>query len=101
MIISTSEILQALTNFCGPPIIMDAISHEVDRIKTILTNQILKTSDECLRFELQTALQYVRLRPFRYTLCRAVPLDINLLFTTAALCITYTIVMLQLTYFST
>uniref|UniRef100_A0A2A4JJJ6 Gustatory receptor n=1 Tax=Heliothis virescens TaxID=7102 RepID=A0A2A4JJJ6_HELVI len=79
---------------------MEGIAYEVDRIKKTLTTQILRCSDESLRFELQTALQYVRLRPFRYTLCRVVPLDINLLFTTASICITYVIAALQLTHFA-
>ncbi|PZC80225.1 hypothetical protein B5X24_HaOG215031 [Helicoverpa armigera] len=95
------DIIQTYAILFCPVIIIQAAIHEYDQIKKILTTQILKTSDECLRFELQTALQYVRLRPFRYTLCRAVPLDINLLFTTVSICITYTIVLLQLTHFST
>ncbi|XP_047034992.1 uncharacterized protein LOC124641029 [Helicoverpa zea] len=84
----------------SPAVIVEVTLLEVEKIKAILTSQILRTSDECLRFELQTALQYVRLRPFRYTLCRAVPLDINLLFTSTAFCITYVIVALQLHHFT-
>ncbi|XP_047034999.1 uncharacterized protein LOC124641035 [Helicoverpa zea] len=84
----------------SPAVILEVTIREVEKIKAILTTQILRTSDECLRFELQTALQYVRLRPFRYTLCRAVPLDINLLFTSTAFCITYVIVALQVTHFA-
>ncbi|PZC70764.1 hypothetical protein B5X24_HaOG200948 [Helicoverpa armigera] len=95
-----AQLYPSLVLISSPAIIVETIMYEVDRIKETLTTQILRCSDECLRFELQTALQYVRLRPFRYTLCRAVPLDINLLFTTAALCITYVIVALQLTHFS-
>ncbi|XP_047034997.1 uncharacterized protein LOC124641033 [Helicoverpa zea] len=94
------ELYPSLVLISSSAIIVETIMYEVDRIKETLTTQILRCSDEGLRFELQTALQYVRLRPFRYTLCRAVPLDINLLFTTAALCITYVIVALQLTHFS-
>ncbi|XP_047034996.1 uncharacterized protein LOC124641032 [Helicoverpa zea] len=84
----------------SPAVIVEVTIGEVEKIKTILTTQILRTSDECLRFELQTALQYVRLRPFRYTLCHAVPLDINLLFTSTAFCITYVIVAFQLHHFA-
>ncbi|XP_063896850.1 uncharacterized protein LOC135118506 [Helicoverpa armigera] len=84
----------------APAIIAEATNFQVDRIKETLTTQILRSSDECLRFELQTALQYVRLRPFRYTLCRAVPLDINLPFTIISICITYVIFLMQITHFS-
>uniref|UniRef100_A0A2A4JKG1 Gustatory receptor n=1 Tax=Heliothis virescens TaxID=7102 RepID=A0A2A4JKG1_HELVI len=79
---------------------MEGTVYEVNRIKKTLATHILRCSDESLTFELQTALQYVRLRPFKYTLCRAVPLNINLLFTTASICISYVIVALQLTNFA-
>ncbi|PZC70767.1 hypothetical protein B5X24_HaOG200953 [Helicoverpa armigera] len=98
--INVLELIPTALFVFAPLIFVEATTYEVERIKTILTAQILRSSDECLRFELQTALQYVRLRPFRYTLCRAVPLDINLIFTTASLCITYVIVACQLVYFS-
>ncbi|PZC80224.1 hypothetical protein B5X24_HaOG215030 [Helicoverpa armigera] len=100
MLITVIDIVQTLTILFSPAFVLEACTHEVNQIKKTLTSQLLRTSDESLRFELQTALQYVRLRPFRYTLCRAVPLDINLLFTTASICITYVIVLLQLTHFS-
>ncbi|XP_047034840.1 uncharacterized protein LOC124640922 [Helicoverpa zea] len=100
MTLNLMEVIISVALISCPAIIVEATVYEVNRIKKTLTAQILKCSDEYLRFELQTALQYVRLRPFRYTLCRAVPLDINLLFTTAALCITYVIVALQLTHFA-
>ncbi|KAJ8709057.1 hypothetical protein PYW07_008883 [Mythimna separata] len=83
-----------------PAFIAEATVYEVDQIKAILTGQLLRCSDESLRWELQTALQYVTLRPFKFTLCRAVPLNIYLPFATISLSITYVIVILQLSHFS-
>uniref|UniRef100_A0A2A4IVK0 Gustatory receptor n=1 Tax=Heliothis virescens TaxID=7102 RepID=A0A2A4IVK0_HELVI len=94
------ELVPSMVLISNPALIVESTACEVDRIKKTLTTQILRCSDESLRFELQTLLQYVRLRPFKYMICRAVPLDINLLFNTATLCITYIIVALQLTHFS-
>uniref|UniRef100_A0A2A4JTB6 Gustatory receptor n=1 Tax=Heliothis virescens TaxID=7102 RepID=A0A2A4JTB6_HELVI len=94
------EIIQTYAILFCPAIITEMVIHEYVQIKKILTSQLIKTSDESLRFELQTALQYLNLRPFKYTLCRVMPLDINLLFTTASICVTYVIVALQLTHFS-
>uniref|UniRef100_A0A2A4JJM3 Gustatory receptor n=1 Tax=Heliothis virescens TaxID=7102 RepID=A0A2A4JJM3_HELVI len=94
------EMIQTYAVLFCPAIVTEMVINEYVQIKKILTSQLHITSDESLRFELQTALQYLNLRPFRYTLCRAVPLDINLLLTTASICITYIIVLLQLTHLS-
>ncbi|XP_047034841.1 uncharacterized protein LOC124640923 [Helicoverpa zea] len=98
--ISVPEAVLTVLALSSAALVVEGIISEVDKIKEILTAQQLKCSDECLRFELQTALQYVRLRPFRYTLCRAIPLDVNMLFNIISICITYVIVGLQLTHFS-
>ncbi|XP_063897019.1 uncharacterized protein LOC135118571 [Helicoverpa armigera] len=98
--IAVSEAILTVLTLASAALVVEGIIWQVDKIKEILTAQLMRCSDESLRFELQTALQYVRLRPFRYTLCRAIPLDVNMLFTIISLCITYVIVGLQLTHFS-
>ncbi|KAG6443561.1 hypothetical protein O3G_MSEX002891 [Manduca sexta] len=55
---------------------------------------------ESLRFELQVALQYMEHRPFNFMLFYAIPLDISLVIGIVSLCITYTIVAMQLKYFN-
>ncbi|KAJ8711623.1 hypothetical protein PYW08_008577 [Mythimna loreyi] len=94
------ELVQSVLMVSCPALFVEATAHEVDQIKATLTGQLLRCSDESLRWELQTALQYVSLRPFKYTLCRAVSLDVYLPFAAISLGITYVIVLLQLSHFS-
>ncbi|KAF9405951.1 hypothetical protein HW555_013502 [Spodoptera exigua] len=94
------ECLYSLFILAVPAITVELAISEVDQIKKILTIQSLKASDACLQYELETALQYVSLRPFQYAICRVIPLNIRIPFSVAGICITYTIVLLQLILFT-
>ncbi|KAJ8709056.1 hypothetical protein PYW07_008882 [Mythimna separata] len=94
------EVLHAVCEVSYPAIVAEAITYEVDMIRKTLTKQLVRCSDESLRWELQTALLYVTLRPFEYTICRTVSLNIYLPFTFISLCATYVLVVLQLSHFS-
>ncbi|XP_075984936.1 uncharacterized protein LOC142982359 [Anticarsia gemmatalis] len=91
------EIAENLYTLSSPAIIAELIRHEVDKIKSTLSKQLAKCTDESLRWELRAALQYITLRPFSYTICRVIPLNINLTFNLFSIIITYVIVLMQLT----
>ncbi|XP_022815752.1 uncharacterized protein LOC111349023 [Spodoptera litura] len=100
LLTDATECVYSLFMLAVPAIVVELATSEVDEIKKILTIQLLKASDESLQFELETALQYVSLRPFQYTICRVIPLNLRVPFSVAGICITYTIVLLQLTLFT-
>lgn len=54
-------------------------------------------SDEALEQEIQCALEYLKLRPFEHKIYRMLPMGISLSLTILSLCITYVIVLSQLT----
>ncbi|KAF9813859.1 hypothetical protein SFRURICE_008014 [Spodoptera frugiperda] len=93
------ELIHSFVKFSSEAVIVEMTAQEVDRIKQTLTTQLKRNWDESVRFELATTLQYVKLRPFRYDICRVLPLNIYLPFTVISFCITYVIVALQLTNF--
>ncbi|KAG6443566.1 hypothetical protein O3G_MSEX002901 [Manduca sexta] len=57
-------------------------------------------TDESLQFELQAALDYLTQRPFVFKIWDAIPVNSSLVISIVKVCITYTIVALQLLHFS-
>ncbi|KAF9405950.1 hypothetical protein HW555_013501 [Spodoptera exigua] len=94
------EMAHSFIKVSSEAVIVEMIVQEVDQIKQTLTTQMKINRDESIRFELATTLQYIKLRPFRYDICRIVPLNIYLPFSIISFCITYVIVALQLTHFN-
>ncbi|XP_063897022.1 uncharacterized protein LOC135118573 [Helicoverpa armigera] len=65
--------------------------------------QIMKLKsqlDPSLSSELEVVLHCIHIRPFKFLICRAVPVDINMPITIISFCITYVIVIMQFIHFS-
>nr|XP_049693519.1 uncharacterized protein LOC110374059 [Helicoverpa armigera] len=84
----------------SPTIVSELISNEIDAIKATLVTQLVRCSDPSLSSELEVALHYIHIRPFKFVICRAVPVDINMPITIIGFCITYVIVFMQFLHFS-
>ncbi|XP_034835221.2 uncharacterized protein [Maniola hyperantus] len=80
-----------------PMVLFELTKNEVDTIKDILFKQSLMDTDEILRLETQRALQHISLRPCQYHVCRMMPMGVGLSLSFISLCITYVIVLVQLT----
>ncbi|XP_039759673.1 uncharacterized protein LOC120633516, partial [Pararge aegeria] len=80
-----------------PMVLFELTKNEVDIIKDILFKQSLLDTDETLHLEIQRALQHINLRPCQYQVCRMMPLGVSLPLSFVSLCITYVIVLVQLT----
>ncbi|KAG6443562.1 hypothetical protein O3G_MSEX002891 [Manduca sexta] len=94
------DMLEGFWLTCMPAIAAELVKKETELMKHGLSKQLVRCSDESLRFELQVALQYMEHRPFNFMLFYAIPLDISLVIGIVSLCITYTIVAMQLKYFN-
>ncbi|XP_063897021.1 uncharacterized protein LOC110374059 [Helicoverpa armigera] len=84
----------------SPAFVSELISNEIDAIKATLVTQLVRCSDPSLSSELEVALHYIHIRPFKFVICRAVPVDINMPITIVGFCITYVIVIMQFIHFS-
>ncbi|PZC80212.1 hypothetical protein B5X24_HaOG200958 [Helicoverpa armigera] len=84
----------------SPTIVSELISNEIDAIKATLVTQLVRCSDPSLSSELEVALHYIHIPPFKFVICRAVPVDINMPITIIGFCITYVIVFMQFLHFS-
>ncbi|PZC70769.1 hypothetical protein B5X24_HaOG200955 [Helicoverpa armigera] len=84
----------------SPAIISELISNEIETIKATLVTQLVRCSDPSLSSELEVALHYIHIRPFKFVICRAVPVDINMPNTIISFCVTYVIVIMQFIHFS-
>ncbi|XP_062525264.1 uncharacterized protein LOC134199108 [Bombyx mori] len=91
------DMILACMAVTAPAVFAELTKNTVDKIKKILGSQLLRCSDESLRYELEITLEYVIQRPFSFSIWRAVSLDASLPVAMTSLCITYVIVILQLT----
>ncbi|XP_023940644.1 uncharacterized protein LOC112047677 [Bicyclus anynana] len=80
-----------------PMILFEMTKNEVDIIKDILFKQYLADNDETLRLEIQRALQHIEQRPCQYKVCRMMPMGVGVPVSFVSLCVTYVIVLVQLT----
>ncbi|XP_047034987.1 uncharacterized protein LOC124641023 [Helicoverpa zea] len=94
------ENLGSLFLTTSPAIASELISNEIDAIKATLVTQLVRCSDPSLSSELEVALHYIHIRPFKFVICRAVPVNINMPITIISFCITYVIVIMQFIHFS-
>ncbi|XP_047034828.1 uncharacterized protein LOC124640912 [Helicoverpa zea] len=84
----------------SPTIVSELISNEIDAIKATLVTQLVRCSDPSLSSELEVALHYIHIWPFKFVICRAVPVNINMPITIIGFCITNVIVIMQFLHFS-
>ncbi|GBP03534.1 hypothetical protein EVAR_101860_1 [Eumeta japonica] len=85
---------------CLPILATERISSEVDKIKLTLMHQIIDTfdSEDSGHQDVQSFLEYVESRPYRYCVWRLFSVDAGLLLGFVSLCITYLIVVIQFTH---
>nr|BAW33746.1 gustatory receptor 28 [Bombyx mori] len=82
-----------------PAIFAELTTAEVERIIDVINRQLLRCTDEHMELELKVALEFIRRRPFDYVIWRTVPLNASLPIAIISLCITYVVIVIQLTQF--
>ncbi|GBP03492.1 hypothetical protein EVAR_101833_1 [Eumeta japonica] len=94
------DCLQIVLLPCLPILATERISSEVDKIKLTLMHQIIDTfdSEDSEHQDVQSFLDYVESRPYRYCVWRLFSVDTGLLLGFVSLCITYFIVVIQFTH---
>ncbi|XP_045511825.1 uncharacterized protein LOC123706599 [Pieris brassicae] len=78
-----------------PGIFSELILHEYKNIVKILTKQLIRCEDASLRMEMQHALDYIIMRPYRFNLFGAIPLKLSLPLTIASLMASDLVMVLQ------
>ncbi|GBP03454.1 hypothetical protein EVAR_101811_1 [Eumeta japonica] len=98
--IAVFDCLHVLLLPCLPILATERISSEVDKIKLTLLHQIIDTfdSEDSEHQNVQSFLEYVESRPYRYCVWRLFNVDTGLLLGFVSLCITYFIVVIQFTH---
>ncbi|KAF9813855.1 hypothetical protein SFRURICE_008010 [Spodoptera frugiperda] len=89
----------SMMHVLAPSFITEMVNNNIDDIKSTLVTQIVRCSDKSLREELDTALQYIHRRPYKFVICGAVAVDGKLPFSIIGVCITYVILIKQFTHF--
>ncbi|GBP03544.1 hypothetical protein EVAR_101867_1 [Eumeta japonica] len=84
---------------CLPPVFVGWTTAEVDKIKVLLLNRIVCTTDTQEKHDAQLFVRYLQLRPFRVRVWRVFSVDAALPLRLISVCTTYLIVMVQLTHF--
>ncbi|XP_047508596.1 uncharacterized protein LOC125052000 [Pieris napi] len=80
-----------------PGIFSELILHEYKNIIEILMKQLIRCEDSSLRMEMQHALDYMIMRPYRFNLFGAISLKLSLPLTLASLMASDLVVVLQFT----
>ncbi|XP_045484669.1 uncharacterized protein LOC123689295 [Pieris rapae] len=80
-----------------PGIFSELILYEYKNIIKILMKQRIRCEDESLRMEMQHALDYIIMRPYKFNLFGAIPLKLSLPLTLASLLANDLVVVIQFT----
>ncbi|XP_045504418.1 uncharacterized protein LOC123701050 [Colias croceus] len=92
------KIIQTLTLLFIPAIISELINNEYEQILKSLWKQILSCTDEKLLLETRQAYLYMKLRPFKITIWRAIRLNLSMPISYISVCISHLIVVIQFTH---
>nr|QYF65471.1 gustatory receptor 14 [Pieris rapae] len=93
LLISASMVLLIFV----PGIFSELVLHEYKNIVNILMKQLIRCEDASLRMEIQHALDYIIMRPYRFNLFGAIPLKLSLPLTLASLLASDLVVVIQFT----
>ncbi|XP_047507738.1 uncharacterized protein LOC125051478 [Pieris napi] len=78
-----------------PAILSELINVEYDKIRETLRKQIANCTDECLKEVQKKAYVYVKLRPYKFVIGRAISLNMSMPLSFIGVCIGHLIVLLQ------
>ncbi|XP_045484644.1 uncharacterized protein LOC123689285 [Pieris rapae] len=89
------QIVNTLTLLFTPAILSELINMEYEKICDVLNRKIAACNDASLREVKQRAYEYIKLRPYKFFIVRAVPLDVSMPLSFISFCIGHLIVILQ------
>ncbi|XP_069362067.1 uncharacterized protein [Maniola hyperantus] len=90
----SAMLLSSLMVIFAPAIAAGTLSNEVNKIKVHFHNVLLEEKEK----DIQKLISYIEARPFKFTVLGVIPLDATLPMIVLNLCVTYIIVVLQLTH---
>ncbi|CAH2095144.1 unnamed protein product [Euphydryas editha] len=82
----------------APAIGASSLSTESDKIKVVLHDMLLVEEDETKVQDIKRFISYIEARPFKFRVLKIIHLDATLPVAILNLCVTYLIILLQLTH---
>nr|QYF65466.1 gustatory receptor 9 [Pieris rapae] len=77
------------------PLFIELTLHEYDKLMSLITTELIQCKDRTYREQILTTLEYLEVRPPRFTVWRIVTVNLKLVATIVQLLVTYIIVLLS------
>ncbi|KAI5644125.1 7tm chemosensory receptor domain-containing protein [Phthorimaea operculella] len=91
-------IMHVIMNFCCPAIVAEMTNCQMVHIKRMLHEIRISEKNRDKQSEILYLLRYMDARPLHYKLCYVIPLDLRLITSLFSICVTYLILIIQLTH---
>nr|ARO70277.1 antennal gustatory receptor 5 [Dendrolimus punctatus] len=99
LIFDLGEMIYNIAVISVTAFICDMTANSVNNMKSMINKQHMQCSDESLRHELETTLEYVKRRQFPFNIRSFTTMDMSLPIRILTTSITYTIVVIQFVNF--
>ncbi|CAH0403361.1 unnamed protein product [Chilo suppressalis] len=96
--VSNVSLLQVLVLLFSPAFAAGLLKKQATKLSLVLHDKLLTGKDNRQSREIKKFIRYIEARPLKFTICEVIPLDWKLPVIILNLCITYLIVMLQLSH---
>ncbi|KAF9817547.1 hypothetical protein SFRURICE_014686 [Spodoptera frugiperda] len=96
--ICTIESLVDITMYFAPALLAELAKGSVDRLKSIVTAQLLNCEGDTTRNAIEDAMMFFQHHPFQYTVWRLFTVDGTLILSVIGLLTTYTVAMVQISH---
>ncbi|CAH2095141.1 unnamed protein product [Euphydryas editha] len=97
-LVNSIIVIVTFVTIVAPMIAAESSSTEVDKIKIILHDMLLCEKDDRQVRDVKKFIQYIDARPFKFRVLKIIPIDATFPVLMFNFCVTYLIVILQLTH---